>query len=756
MRSHQRDIVAAIYDAVEGTLGDNFASWRAEVIRTRGQLDRKKKVGAAQILSALGRADGHADLERFVFAVERYLAMRALAVLEQCVRPSDDSDTFVVEAMQARATVMEAIGGQIADALAREGEEVRTLVESQALHPFTDVFQAEFMGLIPRQVRHAIGAYFTPQWLARHVLREAGYRFEEPRSLARSLMDPSCGSGVFLVAAAEEVRQAVVAGALDRSRGVEIVASNLRGVDNQVVQCLMTLASLALAAHSLAGGRVAASKSIKLGDSLDTRTEDDRVDLIVGNPPWVNWEYMPEPYRCKHQSLWTDLGIFDPRGKAMSFSKEDISALFVAHAVHYRLARSGTFAFVLPESLIKSTSNHRDFRKFALGFEREPYRVTHAEDFVAARPFDGVANRAVVLYGIAEGEMTFPINYSVWPTLKAASQPLTGSTKLSGVPIVGRAQRADDSDQGSSWSTGSADEMLVHRKLDGASSYRARTGLFTGGANAVFHVKFESEAEAGVAFVSNVTERAKRAAPSVRAPVETEFLYPFLRGRDVGQWCSQVELGVLLPHTMETRMAPVTPEHMATHAPLTLEYFEGFREILDARRGFSAWEQSFRQAGFYACQRVGDYTFSDWKVVWRYIAPRFTSAVVGPLEFGGMEAKPVIPNEKLMLISCQSEAEAYFVGGVLASSLVASHVHSRMVSTQISPSIIAGIALPVYSPSDGRHRSIVSLCRRGHMEMASDDRDALAATIEELDATAAELFDVDREIAAAARSSNPF
>ena len=51
-------------------------------------------------------------------------------------------------------------------------------------------------------MRHALGEYYTPDWLARHVLDEVGYQ-GEPDS---RLLDPACGSGTFLVAAINRMR----------------------------------------------------------------------------------------------------------------------------------------------------------------------------------------------------------------------------------------------------------------------------------------------------------------------------------------------------------------------------------------------------------------------------------------------------------------------------------------------------------------------------------------------------------------------
>jgi hypothetical protein len=202
-------------------------------------------------------------------------------------------------------------------------------------------------------------------------------------------------------------------------------------------------------------------------------------------------------------------------------------------------------------------------------------------------------------------------------------------------------------------------------------------------------------------------------------------------------------------------MIPVPESELSDSAPAMLEYFKNFRLILDERRGFSKWEQTYRDAGFYACQRVGSYTFADWKVVWRYISPTFTSVVLGPIAFANMSAKPVIPNEKLMLIACDSSDEAYYLGGVLAASVVVEHIHSRMVSTQISPSIVSGIGVPKFDFGSSLHRRIAELCEVGH---AATGRGAQVPKeqIKELDSLVACLWGLTDSDAQSARERNPF
>jgi len=60
-----------------------------------------------------------------------------------------------------------------------------------------DLLKHLYQHLFPRNVRHDLGEYYTPDWLANLVLDEVGYDGNPDKRL----LDPACGSGTFLVAA---------------------------------------------------------------------------------------------------------------------------------------------------------------------------------------------------------------------------------------------------------------------------------------------------------------------------------------------------------------------------------------------------------------------------------------------------------------------------------------------------------------------------------------------------------------------------
>jgi len=66
-----------------------------------------------------------------------------------------------------------------------------------------DLLKKLYQQLFPGPVRHDLGEYYTPDWLAEHVLDEVGYDGDP----GKRLLDPACGSGTFLVMAINRIRR---------------------------------------------------------------------------------------------------------------------------------------------------------------------------------------------------------------------------------------------------------------------------------------------------------------------------------------------------------------------------------------------------------------------------------------------------------------------------------------------------------------------------------------------------------------------
>ena len=90
-----------------------------------------------------------------------------------------------------------------------------------------DLLKHLYQDLMPRELRHSLGEYYTPDWLAERLLNQLNYK-GDPK---KRLLDPACGSGTFLVLAIRRVRQYAAEHMLRESDVLEQVLANIVGYD---------------------------------------------------------------------------------------------------------------------------------------------------------------------------------------------------------------------------------------------------------------------------------------------------------------------------------------------------------------------------------------------------------------------------------------------------------------------------------------------------------------------------------------------
>ncbi len=65
-----------------------------------------------------------------------------------------------------------------------------------------DIFKDLYMSIMPKTVRHSMGEYFTPAWLADYVVSE-GIKLQKNKEW--KAIDPCCGSGTFIIALIKKI-----------------------------------------------------------------------------------------------------------------------------------------------------------------------------------------------------------------------------------------------------------------------------------------------------------------------------------------------------------------------------------------------------------------------------------------------------------------------------------------------------------------------------------------------------------------------
>jgi len=93
-----------------------------------------------------------------------------------------------------------------------------------------DLLKKLYQQLMPRELRHNLGEYYTPDWLAERLLNmlDGGKFMGDPD---KRLLDPACGSGTFLVIAIKRIRQYASERMLPESQVLDKVLANVVGFD---------------------------------------------------------------------------------------------------------------------------------------------------------------------------------------------------------------------------------------------------------------------------------------------------------------------------------------------------------------------------------------------------------------------------------------------------------------------------------------------------------------------------------------------
>ena len=336
----------------------------------------------------------------------------------------------------------------------------------------TDIASILYETVIPPDERRQLGEYYTPDWLARAIVREV---VTDP--LGQYVLDPACGSGTFVAEAVTHFIEAANTASLDPQEALNGLRSSVAGIDVHPAAVHLARATWVLAArpaiqaaveHGFAANITA---PIYLGDALQLRfrtgdlfaqhyvtvpvddeqnTElvfprnlveradtfdalmgdiaeaiergedphlalDDhhiaeperetlkktietlqmlhkegrnhiwayytrnlvrpvalsrsKVDVIVGNPPWLSYRNTANALRTELERQSRDLyGIWAGSRYA---NRQDVAGLFFARSVDLYLRDGGVIGFVLPHSALQAGQ----YSKWRSGHWRERNRA---------------------------------------------------------------------------------------------------------------------------------------------------------------------------------------------------------------------------------------------------------------------------------------------------------------------------------------------------------------------------------------------
>ncbi|MGD2248953.1 MAG: N-6 DNA methylase [Candidatus Methanofastidiosia archaeon] len=713
-----------------------------------------------------------------------------------------------------------------------------------------DMLKIIYQDLVPRPIRHNLGEYYTPDWLAQFLLDEVHFTLEafekkakeskDPTSpLTLRLIDPACGSGTFLIEALKRLREyaedhymtdmmsnyvlknivgmdlnplAVLAARtnyllnigdlLSYTHEIELpiyladsitikekstVYGNTYSIETQAgefkipsriveekrqlekllrviedcVSMKFTLREFEFRLNKdmrgLSESEVEAIKIQLYKIFLDLENEGKdhiwvtillnafaplfvgKFDFVVGNPPWILWDNLPADYRNSTQKLWKKYGLFTLTAAQARHGggKKDISILFTYVCNDRYLKDSGTFGFLITQSVFKTKGAGEGFRQFKL--EDKGLEVVQAHDFVKVQPFEGASNRTAAIILRKGLKTTYPVNYTVWrklydidqkESLKTAFKKLQ-SIKMAAIP-------SDPENDLSPWVTVPYDAVHIVEKVYGKNAYSAHDGINSGGANGVYWLnihdvvsqskknintpkslrkllKIDNEVIIREILVENVTKGMKRKVEKVKTIIEDFFVYPMLKSRNIKKWGIE---GYNYALQMQNPLKRIGFDEgwVKVNFPKTYKYFKNFEEVLKERKSKSV-KQLLEKGPFFTMYAVGKYTYAPYKVVWNRMGSKITACVVSTLYDEYLGEKLVLPENVLAFIPTTSEDEAHYICSIMNSSITDMILRSIAGGSKSfgTPKIIEDtIKILKYDETNELHTKLATLSKKAH------------------------------------------
>lgn len=597
----------------------------------------------------------------------------------------------------------------------RESEPVgESITETELRQVGVEFFRTLYERIVSREVRLALGEYYTPRGVADLAVESLA-----SDDLAdASLLDPGCGSGVFLAVCIERKLDALA----DRSPGerVETITESVLGIDlNPVAVRTSKLSYLLALAPVLGAGSVdRVELPVVCRDSLGLShgepatfpgvTSPPQVDYLVGNPPWITWDRLGERLKTQLREQYVEeLGLLPHEGVSarLGHSNDDISIPFVWVCIHRYLKTGGQASVVMKRDLLTGPAGSVLRR---LGVGDRSLSVTQIHDFAGLRPFGEQVGADAAIYTLqADSEPSFPVETTAWTgdgsadfsTREAITEALQ-RTETTVSPL-------DPDNYASAWIRGDAERAAL-----GATAHEIRHG-----------VKDDAEAVFSI-------ERGRLDS------LEHELIYPYIKSRHV------VKYG-LFGH--ELRLVPVekasedNESMLRERYPATYEYLDSHREQLAERS--SSW---LDDGPFYNIFGVGEYTWALYKVVWCRLGFKPHFAVVSTVEDPDLGEKRVVPGDHYMFIGTDDEQEAHALCALLNSAVYQKSLQdiASEGKSSLSKAVVSELELPRFGEIPQGQR-LAELSMQAHDIVPQyTDRSKRAynqLTIEELEPIQAEI-----------------
>jgi len=268
------------------------------------------------------------------------------------------------------------------------------------------------------------GAYYTPPFLVDYILKYTvdSYFKEEDRGYRCKVLDPACGSGIFLVETLRRLihryRELHPHCLEDRESYKEelrtLLCDNIFGIDKDKNAIMIAIFSLYITLldyqepkdienfrfPELVGSNFFNVDFFDMKDAFNTRLKGSSFDFIIGNPPWGN------PSTKGEENKYIDYC----KEREVKIGRKEISQAFLLRVSDFSRENTGCALIVTGKNLYNLESMH--FREYFL----DNFEIDRIFELSSVRrqlfskskksDADSIAPAAVIFYRFSHGENT--------------------------------------------------------------------------------------------------------------------------------------------------------------------------------------------------------------------------------------------------------------------------------------------------------------------------------------------------------------
>ena len=714
-----------------------------------------------------------------------------------------------------------------------------------------DIFKDLYMSIIPRSIRHSMGEYFTPEWLADRVVSKSLSLINNKDWKA---VDPCCGSGIFILSLIKHIvgdvdlttlsideKHDIKNQILNRIHGIDInplsVLSarvgyflalqpfgELRDVeipiylgDSAIVPEICNVDGIECYSYTVKnekrdievllpsrfvkskefGRKMSSLQAIirtddaqMVYDALISQLSDEELqcvplttsikalseqltylhqnnwdgiwirivtnfmliarlskcDLIVGNPPWVKWEHLPALYASKIKNECNIRHIFSSDGQ-FGGTQLNICALIANVAATNWLSEDGVLAFLMPDSIM-SQNSYEGFRNFYIDYENNQRLYIQFIDrwLKPLRPFQ-CDKKSITqdfnTYYFSSKKVDYMEGFPVFEITKPKeidnsyiNSKLTYEAVRSAlIETQSRAVQLSDKTTAFSYISSQYD----YSKIIGSTAYLYRTGVeFTPQELYLLTDSGVSQKANHYRFISKQFKRSKYKiddTPIGGWDLPTDCIYPILTGPNIVPFHYESSNDYcIIPYDEKDAKQPINQKKLLKDYPELYDYLVRHKSIIDMQSEKS--KQMHRGSEFYSLSKIGSYTFADHLVAVRDNT-HFCATVVSKKKTPWDEVKQTICVKHTIIISQKidgsfiSENEAFYLAGILNSSIVISYIESSFKSNGFSLNK-SNLYIPSYNSQDKLHKQIVELSKKATSSACGTEIKAIQKQLSEV------------------------